>query len=304
MLSGLASKTLTLALLAGLALVLIPATFSRSPLFLGAGRLLLVLLTVNLALCTSRHWRRLPWCVILIHGGILTILLGTLWSQAGFVATVNIHEGGASSTAFRWDREEDTPLGFTLKVNTIHQDYYPVAIKVGVLREGRPERLFEVKTGEAFSFAGYRVEVLALDPTAPALNLAVIGGDGVRTLRTLTREIDHGQEGLVLQLVAFQTPRLQRGWVDLEITPEVGPSLSGETQVNHPLHWQGLRLFHTATGIDPGGRRYAGIQIVKDQGIPLVYGGFLLLTLGNGLLLLARGGRRRKPGEAKGQLRS
>jgi len=95
--------------------------------------------------------------------------------------------------------------------------------------------------------------------------------------------------------VAFQSPVVKRVWVDLEITSGSAPPLSGPAEVNHPLQWQGLRFYHTATAADPAGRTYAGIQIVNDQGIPLVYLGFLVIFLGNGLLLYQKTCRR--PGE-------
>ncbi len=291
LLSKLSSKSLTLFLLAGLVLVLMPATISRSPLLVASGRWLLGMLAINLLLCTVRHWQRLPLSVITIHAGVLIILSGSALSHAGFIATINIHEGGTSGTAFRWDRESEMPLGFTLKVNKVHQQYYPVGVKVGVLMDGKAERLHQLRTGEAFSASGYRVDVLELDPATPALLVAVTDGKGIRALRTVTKETDLTEPGLSLQLVAFQTPSSKRSWVDMELLPEHGPPVTGTVEVNRPLCWQGHRLFHTATGVDADGRRFAGIQIVKDPGTPLVYGGFVLLFLGNGLLLLKRGGR-------------
>jgi len=136
LLAALTSKQLTLFLLAALALVLIPATVSKLPLFLGCGRLLIALLAIHLALCTLTHWRHLAGSVLLIHAGILILLIGALWSRTGFVATINSYEGDAITSAFRWDRQEETPLGFTLLVKKIHRDYYPVPVRVGVILDG------------------------------------------------------------------------------------------------------------------------------------------------------------------------
>lgn len=294
MLATLTSKKFALFLLGALALVLIPATVSKLPVFITVGRLLLVLLAINLSLCTGRQWRRLPGSVILIHAGVLIILSGSLVSRAGFIATINIYEGGSSATAFRWDRQEDFPLGFTLTVNKIHRDYYPVAVRVGLLIDGNPTKLYELKTGESFGHEGCTVEALALDPLAPALRFAVTGPDGVRTEQTAGKEVPAQQAGLTLQLVAFQTPVLRRSWVDLALVPAAGPPVAAEVEVNHPLHWQGLRFYHTATGADPNGQAYAGIQIVNDQGVPLVYVGFLAVCLGNVMLLLKKASRSRQ----------
>ena len=297
LLATLTSKKLTLALLGALALGLIPATVSKLPVFITIGRLLLVFLSINLTLCTFRHWRRLPGSVILIHAGVLSILAGSLVSRAGFIATINIYEGGSSPTAFRWDREEDTPLGFDLAVRKINQDFYPTPVRVGVLMNDKPVKLYELKTGESFEHGGFRIDALTLDPLTPALHLAVTGPDGVRSEQTASKDTANGQPGLSFKLVAFQTPAIKRNWVDLEIIPAAAPPVSGQAEVNHPLKWRGLRFYHTATGADPYGQAYAGIQIVNDQGIPLVYFGFVLLCLGNGRFLYQK--FKRSPGTKK-----
>lgn len=315
----LTSKKFTLFLLGALALVLIPATVSKYPLFISAGRLLLAVLAINLSLCTVKHWRRLSGSVILIHTGILIILIGSLVSQAGFIATINIYEGDTSDTAFRWDRQEEIPLGFTLMVKKINSDYYPVPVRVGVLVDGKPSKLYELKTGESFEHEGFHIEILDFDlltprtprggielnhlPTpagiqsdtplsgtklSPVLHFAITGADGVRIARTATQEIPSSQAGITLQLVAFQTPVVKRRWVDLTLIPATAPSVSGLVEVNHPLQWQGLRFYHTATNVDMNNQAYAGIQIVKDQGVPLVYLGFITVCLGNGMLLFRK----------------
>jgi len=299
-LSALTSKKFTLFLLGALALVLIPATVSKLPLFITAGRLLLVVLALNLSLCTVKHWHRLPSSVILIHTGVLIILVGSLISRAGFVATINIYEGDSSTTAFRWDRQADFPLGFTLTVTKINRDYYPVPVRVGVLLDGKPTKLHELRTGENFEQGGFHVEVLDLDPFAPALHFAITGPDGARVVQTATKEIPANPSAITLQLVAFQTPVVKRSWVDLTLTPATAPPVTGQAEVNHPLQWQGLRFYHTATSADDYGQTYAGIQIVKDQGVPLVYFGFILVCLGNGLFLFKKVHRSRQARHCSG----
>lgn len=288
MFSALTSKKFTLFLLGTLAITLIPSTVSKIPVFITAGRLLLALLAMTLSLCTVRHWRRLSAGVFLIHTGVLIILIGSIISRAGFIATVNIYEHDSTDTAFRWDREEDTPLGFTLALKAIHHDYYPVAVRVGVVADDKPGKLYELKTGEAFSHEGLHVEALDLDPLVQSLRLAITEANGARSIKSASKEAPAQQAGTTLQLVAFQTPIVKRSWVDLTMIPTTGPPTSGKAEVNHPLQWQGLRFYHTATNTDPYAKPYAGIQIVKDQGIPLIYFGFLVLCLGNALFLLKK----------------
>lgn len=291
MLARLTSTKLTLFLLGALAIALIPASISKSPLFISCVHLLLLTLAINLGLCTLTHWRRLPTSVMLIHSGVLVIFAGSLLSRAGFIATVNIYEADASSRAFRWDRQEDIDLGFTLRVNKIHRDYYPLPVRIGIIMDGTPVKLVEVTTGASFQWASYHIEALALDPITPALTLAITSPNGARTISTVTKGTSQGQQGLVLQLVAFKTPVIKRCWLDIDIISNAAAPFSGQAEVNRPMIWHGLRFYHTATSADPYGKPYVGIQIVNDKGIPLVYLGCLLVCLGNGLFLAKRDSR-------------
>lgn len=289
MISRLASKRFTLLLLIGLALVLIPESLGLSPSLIWVLRVLLAALSVNLLACTISQWRRLSSSVLVIHAGIIVILSGGLWGNLGFVATVNIHEGGSTATAFRWDRQQDIPLGFTLAVTRINREYYPTSIRIGIVTDGNPVELCELMTGESVHCAGLRVEALTIDPAGPKLTLAVTPPGGPTDEVVAATTLDSQKTGTVVQLVAFKTPALKRTWVDLTIiAAENGGLVKGQAEVNRPFIWKGLRFFHTASGSDPSGQPYAGIQIVRDQGIPLVYAGFALLVLGNILLLIKK----------------
>jgi len=285
----LASKRLALGLLIGLALALIPETLGLEPTaFRLCRRILLAALSINLLVCTVSQWRRFSGSVVLIHAGILAIIAGGVVGHLGYVATVNIHEGSATATAFRWDRQEDSDLGFTLEVTRIHRDYYPTGLRVGVRIDGEPVALCEFTTGESTTCAGMAIEALSFEPAPPALRLAVTPPGGARSEVVATNQEGGQQGGTVFQLVGFKTPAVRRTWVDLLITLPAVPPVGGVAEVNHPFVWQGLRFFHTGGGIDPSGRPYAGIQIVKDLGIPMVYAGFALLAVGNFLLLSRR----------------
>lgn len=292
MVARLASKRLALALLIGLALALIPESLGGALFFRFCRIVLLAALSVNLTMCAVTQWRRLPGRVLMIHVGILVILAGGLVGHFGYVATVNVHEGGSTATAFRWDRQQDRALGFTLDVTRIHREYYPTLVRVGVLVDGNPVELCELATGDKRVCAGLEIEALAIDPAIPALTLAVTPPDGLRSVVMATTATyaaeDQGKQGIVLQLVAFKTPVMKRTWVDLALATEGAPPVIGQAEVNHPFLWQGIRFFHTASGADSLGQPYAGIQIVKDQGLPLVYMGFALFVLGNFLLLIKK----------------
>jgi hypothetical protein len=287
----LAGPRLAVFLFGAIALCALPGTFGSDRSWYTAlpFRVLLGLLGLNLLACSVRRWRGLSWPVRLMHGGILVTLAGTLLTASGFVATVNVYEGGATDTAYRWDRQRDEPLGLTLAVTRINREYRPVPLKVGVLRGAERVGLFPLVTGESFSLAEFRVTAEAIDIPAKALTLAVHQGG-----RLLGRVSTVGESTLPagfpydFKLVAYRDPALQRLWVDLQLRQGEAVLASGTAEVNHPFSWQGLDFYHIQTDRTPAGAPYAGIQIVRDPGRPVVFAGFAVVGLGAVLALLKR----------------
>ncbi|MEW6217987.1 MAG: hypothetical protein AB1634_00450 [Thermodesulfobacteriota bacterium] len=292
----LGSRPLALAILAGMIAVLLPLglvpawgeALASALLVLGAA------LALNLAICTVQHWHHLPWGILALHLGVLAVLAGALLGRAGFVATVNIHEGRAASRVFRWDLGQETDLGVRVAVRRIGRSYYPVLLRVGLWKGEEKVGLFEVASGGSFRAQGLEFQVLDVDLEQKMVRLQV-----VRDGRSLGMVASDGTGGLSgeepwrPQLVAFRTPVVKTLWVELELLAGERVVASGRAGVNEPLVWEGLRFFHTQTAVDEAGRPYAGIQIVRDPGLPVVYAGFALLALG-GVSRLGRwwGGRR------------
>lgn len=270
--------------------ILIPATISlklASALAIPI-KIITTLLFLILVLCTLRKLKSLRTATLLIHLGTIVILLGSLISSLGFVATVNVYEGDTTDTAFRWDVQEDTGLGFDLSVVSIHREYYPVAVKVGVLNNGRQAVLFTTRTGDSFSFPPYLIQVQSIDPAAKVLKLSIHDQNGkhLGTYFTSGRNDLPRDFPLDFKLVALKAPQLKRVWVDLELWKNGEMIAAGTSEVNQPFKWQGLRFFTTQVNTDPYGRSYAGIQISRDPGVPYLYAGFIIFCFG--LILMAR----------------
>jgi len=80
--------------------------------------------------------------------------------------------------------------------------------------------------------------------------------------------------------VAFKNTVIKRFWVDLDFLENGHIVKSGTTEINAPLHWNGLDFFNTLISLDQDKRPYAGIQIVKDPGKYVVYTGMIILSIG------------------------
>jgi hypothetical protein len=273
------------------ALVIIPGTFEigrswySSPLFKG----LLGLLMLNLFLCTVQRWRRLKWPILLLHGGVIVIMAGALLTSFGYVATVNIFEGGMTNVAYRWDLEQDVPLGYDLAVDSVHREYFPIPVQVGVLRGEEKFKLFTLKTGESFDLGEYKVRVETLDLQRETLLLTVLkSGQSLGTASTSGETNLPAGFPFSFKLVAFKNPVLQKIWVNLKLFQGEKLLAQGPTRINSPFQWGGLHFYNTLIDKTPAGLPFAGIQIVNDPGRPLVFAGFILVGLGAMALFLRR----------------
>ena len=277
------STELAIALFLAICLLAIPGTFSEtrniysSPLFVS----LLGMLGVCTLACTVRRIKYLPLSVLLIHSGVILLLTGAVVSSYGYVTTVNIYEGTGVTEAYRWDKQADTPLGFELSVKKIITEFYPVPVKVGVLKGSEKHALFTLTTGESFKLGEYTVRIVSLDSVLKKLHLSVsrqgqlIGSADTSGERELPADFPYD-----FRLVAFRNHILKRMWVDLQLSMDSRTIAEGTSEVNMPFQWGGLDFFHVKTERDGNGRAYAGIQIVRDPGRPFVFASFIVLGIG------------------------
>lgn len=253
-----------------------------------AFRVLLALLGFCTLACTLKRGKSTPWPVLVIHSGVIMTLVGGMMSWLGFVATINVYEGDTVDTFFRWDIEKDAALGFKLTVDRINTDFYPVPVKIGIMQGDAKKALFTLKSGESFDMPPYRITADRLDPDEEKVNLTVFrDGTPIGTADTDEKSDLPPDFPYSFKLVAYQNPKLKRMWVDLRVSDDGKTLLQGASEVNAPLQWNGLSFYHTQVSHDPDGRKYAGIQIVKDPGRPLVFAGMIVTTLG-ALLAFAR----------------
>jgi hypothetical protein len=279
----LASKqfAITLFLLLCISLVLKTLTKTTDMSLGWLTRMLFAGMMVNLLLCTAQRIRTLSRPVLVMHVGTLIVFAGANLSSLGYVATVNVYEGGSVESAYRWDLKRDDPLGYTLTVRRINREFYPVALQVGVMEGERKEGLFRLRTGESFTLGRYRVAADALDSAKPELWLTIFqGGRSIGRISTAGERKVPSDFPYDFRLVAFRKPVLKRAWIDLALSQGNRMVVEGTSEVNRPLAIDGRRFYFVQYAADDYGSLYAGIQIVKDPGTPLVYAGFVVVMAG------------------------
>lgn len=283
----------------------------RSPLFIT----LLVLFTVNIALCTwhrfslrlksagrekgnSRRRVRL-WLDVLMHLSVIVILLGG--AVKGLLATVGtqyLFVGVPAETVYDWGLKGDVPLGFTLLMKERVEDYYPLQLQVGVndAETGEKLSLLEPREGRPALLPGgdLRVSVGTHDIDARWVILEAESGGRRESFRL---EIVPGGNtkaeigGYGLSLVAWRRDlRRVRGLVTV---------IDGGREVkeqwlypNGRIGYKGTSVFLTAWGVDDYRNPYIGVQVTRDPGALIFWIGATILAITLPLFLLSRKGVR------------
>ncbi|OGW37075.1 MAG: ResB-like family cytochrome C biogenesis protein [Nitrospirae bacterium RBG_13_39_12] len=291
MYSFIASRELAIGLFSAVCIFAIFGTISgkesiySSPIF----RTIIGLIGLNLLFCTLQRVKILPRSIFIMHIGIILTLMGGVVSTFGYVATVNIYEGTSVDKAYRWDIEKDIPLGMELALEKINMEYYPIPVKIGVLKGKEKVGLYILKTGESFNLEDYEVKVDALELSSESLKLSVFNqGHFIGTADTSGVSNLPPDFPYAFVLVAFKDPALKRMWVDLRFSKGSEIIAEGTSEVNSPFVWKGLRFHHVQIARDPYGMPYAGIQITNDPGRPYVFFGFSIIGIGSLLYFVGR----------------
>ena len=245
--------------------------------------------------------------VHMVHASILFILAGALvGSFIGFQAYVNIPEGSAVDTIYLRSTRAPLPLGFTVRCDTFHVEFY----ETGAPKEYRSELIFlsegsepEARTlrvnhpavfnGVTFYQSSYgtmpgglvRLRVTRLDQPGPGVVLEAVPGDDValpgdeghfRIVDMHSRFMNEGaavlvsvrrREGPETQFWVFENP----GAVRARLPGPMAMSRKFDPSAAAPFAFEFVNMTR---------RYYTGLQANKDPGVPLVWAGCTLMIAG------------------------
>lgn len=283
----------------------------RSPVFAG----LLALLGANVLACTWPRFVRsrassrraaATWLDLLLHVSILVVLAGgaakAVW---GSTFTANVRVGESIAEAFDWKINADVPLGFTVAVGERKTEFYPASVRVGVRSAATGEKiaLLELAAGAPVSIPGSDSSLTLTDfvedPERFRFGVASGGASGTFELEAREGSGNGATRGAyAFKLVAYRHEiKAVRGLVRvLEGNRVVTEGWLGS---NERLEHRGTSLFLTAWGADEQGRRFIGLQFVRDPGAPIFWLGCVLLAALLPAYLLIR--HPRAPGRLSGE---
>ncbi len=239
-------------------------------------------------------WGR--WGSTVVHLSLLLIMAGALLGGAGFVGTGQLYAGHSTQSYFDWDAQRDLPLGFEFRLDHFEPIYYPIHVRF-VINEASSGRLLatlDAREGEtvALPLPGGTARIEKFIPIEKRLVLGLYR-DGAfvgnyDAFPVGNRQASAAFFGLTIHPDAFQDPLLKQLHSEVSILQGGQVVKQGIIEVNHPLSYDGVTIYQTAYDQDQYGYWYAGFQMSRDPGEPLVWGGCVLLVLGFVLAFLVR----------------
>jgi len=231
------------------------------------------------------------WGSTLVHLSLLLILLGGTLSGFGFVGTLQLAVGDSNDHYFDWKTEQDTPLGFSLRLDDFQMQYYPIDVRFGAYDPQTHEELADLisREGEtvALPLPGLTAQVVRFIPFDQTLELDIFqDGRKISSYRTpSTKEkgptpVNILDQQLLLRLTAFRDPIIRQYQSTVSVLENGQVVQQGLIEVNQPLVHRGVAIYQTASNQDEFGFYYSGFQLSKDPGEPLVWAGSILLVLG------------------------
>lgn len=263
----------------------------QSPMFLT----LVTFAAINLVACT---WHRLSprlrqqgkklrsYTDLALHGSLLLILAGGIAKGLfGFIGTQNVYVGEGTETVYDWRTRRDAPLGFSIMAEELREGFYPIRARIGVRRAATGEKVdvLEVAEGGESHLPGeeLRLRVASYDSAAGVIRFGVSADGTEREIALATRSGDAATAragGYDLTLVAYRAD-LKDVRARVAVLEAGVPVSAGWLTSSSRLLHRGSSLFLTAWGADPEGKRYCGIQVVRDPGAPFFWVGCVLLAL-------------------------
>jgi cytochrome c biogenesis protein ResB len=264
---------------------------------------LLGLFCLNLIFCTVGRWslrlRRLGTTVT--HVGVLVMVAGavisSIWAQRGFLPLPI----GQSSKVCYDDKNKPIQLPFEVHLDDFKVERHTSqqeALVVYLLKE-ETARAFPIRVGEEYEVGGspYKVTILRYEPDFMVLGKGEYGSRSKSPKNPAIQVQVSGSSQERTEWVFLKFPGMHRD-PDAEIVLEYnsvrgkekdfkstlrllqdGQVVASKTiEVNKPLKYAGWAIYQSS--YDDKHESWSGLEIAKDPGVPLVYLGFLLITIG------------------------
>ncbi len=272
----------------------------------------MALLCVNIVACTLSRGRvsMLRLGSFLAHISILLILGGAIYGGfSGEKGTLALMVGESSDGVPTPDGKA-FPLGFVVRLDhfEVERDCTPITPRLTVsLPEVGEVAAFDVKEGTVsavptppyqFTVLRYFPDFVISDagpvsrshyPNNPAVELLIKGDQGENKRWVFAKYPEYGEshgggaDALAFALDAGESGRIKQFKSRLAFLEGEQEVQSSEIWVNHPARYRGYTFYQSS--YDQERESWSGLQVVKDPGVPIVYGGFAVQIAGVVLII-------------------
>jgi cytochrome c biogenesis factor len=266
---------------------------------------ILGLFCLNLVLCSAGRWsfkvRKLGTTVT--HAGVLVMVAGavvsTIWGKRG---TVPLFIGETTGLCYD-DERRPIRLPFEVRLDDFKVERYTrmqEALVVHLLKE-QIGRAFPIAVGQEFGIEGTPCKVTILryepdfvvlskgeygsrsgSPDNPAIHVRVNDGSQENTQWVFLKFPGMHQDpeaNVVLDYRELAVPgRIKDFKSRLRLTQDGEVVASKTIEVNRPLRYAGWTIYQSF--YDRDHELWSGLEITNDPGVPFIYLGFILISLG------------------------
>ena len=277
----------------------------RSPLFLVPAGLLIV----NILVCAGRRLasRSLAgsraWTFAGIHLGLVLLAAGMIADGIlGFVGTRNYYAGVPSSEYFNWRTLRQETFPFTVEVTDAAVRYHPLNLQIGVRdAAGNKLGLYTVREGVSFRVreAGVVVTPRRFDPQGKTLLFDVEAGG--RSLSGLVAGPQGAPpvHGVSVAPVSWHDPEPSEFVARVRFAAPGRAPEDRVIRVNDPATFVGISFCLVGQSEDKYRNAFVGLQMTREPGEPLFWGGGLLFGTALLLHMVSRRARSDRPLDAR-----
>jgi len=261
----------------------------RSPLFLvPAG-----LLVVNVLFCVVPRLREMPvrrprtWTFAALHLGLLFLAAGLgVDGLFGFVGTQYFPVGVPHAGYYDWRTGRNEAFPFTVEVTSAEVRHYPLKLRIGV-RDAAGNRVgtFVVREGVPFSLGKEDVVVTPrrFEADSRTLHLdATVRGARVTGL-SASAEVPASVAGFSILPLAYADPEPSDYIARVRFAAPGSLPQEQLLRINHPGSFGGISFCIMDVNRDRFRNAIVGLQMTREPGGPIFWGGALLF--GASLLL-------------------
>ncbi|MHC5061340.1 MAG: cytochrome c biogenesis protein ResB [Planctomycetota bacterium] len=252
--------------------------------------------------------------LLLIHLGPVLVLIGGMWgSEAGHrlqkrlfdidkvpSGYMMIYEQTAARDVLAEDGTVLTELPFSIYLEDFRIEYYLSQSYLQVEKQGggkwdipaeigRELVLDEAKITIVRTFRNFRIDIGQGRRTAtdapgqgnPAVEINIKLPDGTSRTEYIFSMFPAGaysKEGLKFTYVAQQTSAIKDYFSDIVLRRGNEEIARKTVEVNHPLHYGGYHFYQNS--YDAQNEQYTVLTVHSDNGLYLVYAGYLILSAG------------------------